>query len=1724
MTNRIGQPIGVGQILIDASLNTKTSPGLSFVGDTDTGIFRDASGNISVSINDTLLLTINTSGELVVPTGYESGVSSDEVITNKRYVDDAISTAISLLPSFQSPMTQDLNDFLVVGASGDFEDKTPAQVITILGLNPGGANDVWVKRAGDTMDLNANINFNGGEVLGLPATPTGPTAAVSMAYVETVIAGRDNKEHCIVATTTYLDNVGNGTWVPAGSGVGKTITAGTAGVTTIDSYALQDGDRVLVKDEDGSSTNLTDVDQGIYVASATGAGSQTVLTRATDSDGSPSNEVSGGNFTFIQQGVTNSGSGWMVSGTGDIVVDTNPIVWIQVSDTSQIIAGIGLDFVGNVLNAQLGPGLFENATPEISLDLYDTAASALILTTDGSTRANTASAAKLHLLLEGSTLVQGIGGLKVQDNGITETQLNTSVAGDGLGGGGGTPLQVNVDGTAGVVISSDAVSLSGVPPSVLSTDYITFESFDGPSTGSTNISLGSTLNLNSGTGMNVATAGSTVTFQPDVHSVHGRVGAVVAASGDYTAAQITYNNITSGLTATEVQSAIDELAAAGAGTFIGLTDTPVNYTAQAGYWLRVNSTPNAVEFFNPAAITTAALIGVDPAGLINSASTDLQSVLDDLDAAIGGAALTNRIQDGDNNTYVEVDLAAGDDNTIRMGAGDNTSQWSTALELFQLSAAAGLTLRTANGIAGNVAGANMSITSGAGDNTGASGAITISTGDQTAAGATGDSGAIEIKTGRANASTNSGSLLLETGSASAGTAGDIILRAGNGSTDGVVKIDLLNDGTGPGTTRGTLQISGTDGAITERRVNIMAPASGSFTSDYTLVLPVDDGNLGEVLTTDGGGNLSWASAGASTFISLTDTPASYLGLPEISTVAIPNGAGAGASFTSAGTGDYFVLNSANDGTTYNIWYNVTPGTNTPPPGPNTPIVVNINVGDPDTVVALNTANAINLIGGTPFNAVPAGNLVTITNQANGVTTNIADNSMPVGTLFGTPQDGVNDHGVANELLQVNSASNALEFVDPSAVGRTTFVALDDTPANYSGAAGHTLRVNAGGTAVEFVPGASLLQDADGDTKVDVEESTDDDTLRVDLGDDPTGYGALPDALVLNSAGLTLNLGTATGTDTAGAPISLKAGKSSGSKTGGAVTIAAGSANGSGKGGSVNINAGDGGTYGGEGAVNPRGGDVNINAGDGFGSGSGAGNAGCSVFINAGTAAVGNADNGNGFGGRVWINGGSGGTGSSEGGGITLTGGAPGSNPLNRQGGNISINGGGPTFGNTGSGGDITLLGGIARGAIDTATGRPGNISLFAGSGDNTYDGAGGNVLIRGGNFGQVSATGNTGGNITLIAGGAPGTGTPVSAGGLVRLQAGDARGIGEFDGPILLTAVTGLYDDPMHKAAVYLEGQTGSMAEWPPELRFMQGGAQALSPYNVAEWVSLRAPKESTPINDVILTLRNTSTGNVTDSTAGTTGFTVTKVTEGSGAEPEVTHLNCLPAASLPSSGSGAYWTFNDGTSNYYVWYQIGTSADPTPGGTGIQVTLGGGETAKGVAQATETAVNGSAANSLARVMPGVILTLPASPGSANQSLVTDGANPATLSWADRQPVTSLQGQTTTAASLELSTDGAGGGYYDIASGDAHVLDINVIGQQNTGAAVAAWNIKVVIKNTGGTTALVGTAVTTIVTNTPGWAVAVTADDPNDRLAVTVTGAGGTTINWKASITAAVAP
>ena len=86
---------------------------------------------------------------------------------------------------------------------------------------------------------------------------------------------------------------------------------------------------------------------------------------------------------------------------------------------------------------------------------------------------------------DGSTLSVGASGVKVADAGITATQIATSVAGDGLSGGGGTALSVGVDDSS-IEINSDSlrVKASGVTNAMLANDSVTI--------GSTEIDLGAT--------------------------------------------------------------------------------------------------------------------------------------------------------------------------------------------------------------------------------------------------------------------------------------------------------------------------------------------------------------------------------------------------------------------------------------------------------------------------------------------------------------------------------------------------------------------------------------------------------------------------------------------------------------------------------------------------------------------------------------------------------------------------------------------------------------------------------------------------------------------------------------------------------------------------------------------------------------------------------------------------------------------------------------------------------------------------------------------------------------------------------------------------------------------------------------------------------------------------------------------------------------------------------
>ena len=83
-------------------------------------------------------------------------------------------------------------------------------------------------------------------------------------------------------------------------------------------------------------------------------------------------------------------------------------------------------------------------------------------TYDGSSTATVAVEA------DGSTLTVGSGGVKITAGGVTATELATSVAGNGLTGGGGTALAVSVDDST-IEISGDTLQVKSIPNSKLAT-------------------------------------------------------------------------------------------------------------------------------------------------------------------------------------------------------------------------------------------------------------------------------------------------------------------------------------------------------------------------------------------------------------------------------------------------------------------------------------------------------------------------------------------------------------------------------------------------------------------------------------------------------------------------------------------------------------------------------------------------------------------------------------------------------------------------------------------------------------------------------------------------------------------------------------------------------------------------------------------------------------------------------------------------------------------------------------------------------------------------------------------------------------------------------------------------------------------------------------------------------------------------------------------------------
>ena len=233
--------------------------------------------------------------------------------------------------------------------------QTASAVNSLEVTNSATGNGAKLGTQGDDANIDLILDPKGSGVVDVNSSrisnltdPTQDQDAATKSYVDNVVNGLDVKESVRLATTANLASTYN-------NGAG-TLTASSNGALSIDGVTVSTNDRVLVKNQTDSKQN------GIYVVTATGDGSNPfVLTRAGDADAA--SEITGGTFTFVEQGTANSENGFVFTHDGTPTLGTTAITVTQFSGAGQITAGAALTKSGNQLDVAV-----DDSTIEVSSD------------------------------------------------------------------------------------------------------------------------------------------------------------------------------------------------------------------------------------------------------------------------------------------------------------------------------------------------------------------------------------------------------------------------------------------------------------------------------------------------------------------------------------------------------------------------------------------------------------------------------------------------------------------------------------------------------------------------------------------------------------------------------------------------------------------------------------------------------------------------------------------------------------------------------------------------------------------------------------------------------------------------------------------------------------------------------------------------------------------------------------------------------------------------------------------------------------------------------------------------------------------------------------------------------------------------------------------------------------------------------------------------------------
>ena len=129
--------------------------------------------------------------------------------------------------------------------------------------------------------------------------------------------------------------------VRVASTVNVPVLTGIVNLSVIDGVTVSTGDRVLLKNQTAPAEN------GIWVVVASGAAS-----RSIDSDSS--SKVTSGLYVFVSEGAQNGGTGFVLTTSDPVILNTTPLVFTAFSGAGQVIAGNGLSESGNTLSINTG--------------------------------------------------------------------------------------------------------------------------------------------------------------------------------------------------------------------------------------------------------------------------------------------------------------------------------------------------------------------------------------------------------------------------------------------------------------------------------------------------------------------------------------------------------------------------------------------------------------------------------------------------------------------------------------------------------------------------------------------------------------------------------------------------------------------------------------------------------------------------------------------------------------------------------------------------------------------------------------------------------------------------------------------------------------------------------------------------------------------------------------------------------------------------------------------------------------------------------------------------------------------------------------------------------------------------------------------------------------------------------------------------------------------------